>query len=105
ILFPVELVASAVRDSPPLGLWWDTGRSLPHYRWELEAFVFPPVRLRRWDGFRLAMPGEVVVDASIGDSRFHETEPRIRTGRHGKKQRTDACINERALTTAPRIAI
>lgn len=36
----------------------------------LEAAVFPPLRVRRWDELRLGLPGDVAVDASIVDPRF-----------------------------------
>jgi hypothetical protein len=75
VLLSTELIARAASELAPDGLWWDTAAALPYYDWQLEAAVFPPVAIRRWDRLRLAMPGEVALDASIVDPRFSTSTP------------------------------
>jgi hypothetical protein len=72
LLFPAELVSLAAGAAEPLGLWWDFHRSgdLNLVDPQLEAALFPPVPLRRWDRLKFALPGEVAVDAAIADPRF-----------------------------------
>ena len=70
VSLPADLVDSAVREAPPVGLWWDTAPAMPHYNWETQAATFPPMRLRRWDALQFALPGDVAVDASVADPRF-----------------------------------
>jgi hypothetical protein len=69
VLVPAELVAPVARDLQPAGLWWDTAPALAHYDWEVGAAVFPPIRVGRWDALRLALPGDVAVDATVADPR------------------------------------
>jgi hypothetical protein len=72
LLYPAELVCLAVRDLPPQGLWWDfdSAGDLKFVDMDLEAVIFPPMRLRRWDQFTLEMPGDVALFVGITDPRF-----------------------------------
>jgi hypothetical protein len=70
VLVPADLIACAARELRPLGLWWDTAPALPHYGWELQAAVFPPVPLRHWAGLRLGLPGDLLLDAGAVDRRL-----------------------------------
>jgi hypothetical protein len=69
VLVPAELVAPVARHLKPAGLWWDTTPALPHYDWETQAAVFPPLRIHRWDRLRFDMLGNLAMDASIADPR------------------------------------
>jgi hypothetical protein len=75
LLYPADLVCLAVRVLPPQGLWWDFDAvgALNLVDMDLEAVLFPPLRLRRWDQFSLGLPGEVAIDAGVGDTRFSAT--------------------------------
>jgi hypothetical protein len=80
VLFPADLVAPACADVRPAGLWWDLTGCVDRggeFLAEAEAFVLPPVRLVGWDRLSLALPGEVRVDAAVGDPRFR-AEPGVR---------------------------
>ncbi len=76
VLFPSDLVSNAVRTIEVTGLWWSMTETTQAYATDdmgeqpLEAFVFPPVQVNRWDRLTFAMPGEVHMDATISDPRF-----------------------------------
>lgn len=72
LLFPAELVSLTARSAAPAGLWWDLhrGGDLNLVDPQLEAAVFPPVPLRRWDRLAFPLPGEVALDAGVADARF-----------------------------------
>ena len=88
---PADLAGLLVRAVPPGGLWWDTAPAMPHYEWETQTAAFPPVRLGRWDALRLALPGEVDVDATIAD-------PRLRSAGRGRRPRRTCAA---AVTSHP----
>lgn len=70
VLVPAELMAMGVREASPVGLWWDTAPALALYDWQMQAAVFPPLRLHYSDRLAFAMPGEVVLNGSITDPRL-----------------------------------
>lgn len=84
LLMPADLVSLAAKDVTPLGLWWDfsaAGR-LDLFDPDLLAAVFAPLHLRRWDQLRLGLPGEVALDAGIGDPRFRQDVRSCASKRH-----------------------
>lgn len=70
VLVPADLVANVAAVVPPMELWWDTAPMLPHYDWEIQAAVLPPVPMRRWNDLQMTLSGEVAVNAKIGDPRW-----------------------------------
>jgi hypothetical protein len=72
VMVPANLVSHAVRRFEPRELWWDTAPALPHYDWEIQAAMLPPVPLHRWNRLHLVMPGDVAVDARLPNSQASE---------------------------------
>ena len=79
-LLPAAFAATAVAVVPPVELWWDLTPTATFL--EGACAVFPPLPLRRWDAIRRRMPGEVDLDAQIGDPRLQPMRavaPRVRS--------------------------
>lgn len=103
--YPSALVAPAVRDVPPLELWWDLAPAEAYTTNErgLDAAVFPPIPLRRWDDLRLDLCG-IDVDAGIGDPRFAAAQREAGTGRRCPLGLAAAGIRRRLVANSPRPA-
>ncbi len=76
---PVRLaLTAACRYAVRALLYWDVTAALPYFDEACEAFVFPTLRIRRWDDFSGKLPGEVLYDLTPTDPRF---VPRCKTRR------------------------
>ena len=86
LLVPASYVYQAVKDIPPVDLYWDFEGLEDHYVDDLGAFVFPPIPLLRWDKLRFALGtnGTAVLDVNCGvsDVRF-EPQRRFESQRRG----------------------
>jgi hypothetical protein len=49
---------------------WDLSPAMEYYDEALEAFVFPPIRIKKWWNLAGVLPGEIVYDFTPADSRF-----------------------------------
>lgn len=65
VFYSADLASPAAYSFRPLDLWWDVTESEPYMQGTLEAAVFPPVPLARWDKLKLTLPGDVLLDARI----------------------------------------
>jgi hypothetical protein len=73
--FPYSLINEAVMDHrlQTMGEWLDLSGAKEHFRPELGAVVYPPIRLNNWDDFQdgeLQLPGGIKLDVSVADTRF-----------------------------------
>lgn len=77
VYLPSVMVAAAASSSATLvdDMMWDVEPSMPYYREELEAWIFPTLRLglgtdnkRQWYNWRIALPG-VEADFTPADPR------------------------------------
>jgi hypothetical protein len=65
---PADLAAAAAFGRAVDGeLYWDLGPAMDYYRESIDAFVFPPFRLRTGRGWRGVLPGEVAFDFASPD--------------------------------------
>lgn len=69
-LLPADLVSLAGNRVRPIGLFWDFRPAQTFFDEALQAAIFPPLRLHRWDQLRFNLPGDVAMDATIVDPRF-----------------------------------
>lgn len=68
VLMAADLVAGAVKQIRPEGLWWDMSPACTCIHDDVG--VLPPVRLDYWDELVLSLPHDVAADASIIDPRI-----------------------------------
>jgi len=76
ILFPAALAAAACRDIQPLGTWWDFLPAAAHFDSDTAAYILPPIPLTHWDHLRIQPPGNINLNAGIGDPRFDPASSR-----------------------------
>ncbi len=90
---PSNLAALAAKSHAVAeALHWDLAPAMEHYNEAVDAFVFPPLRLKAWQQYTGVLPGEVVFDFTPRDMRFVPPGP--------PKQR---CVSSRsALRLTPR---
>jgi hypothetical protein len=67
VLVPSWLIAHLAMAIRPGALFWDVSGSIGFDDCELEAMIFPPLRIRRWQKWTFCLRGEVLLDATIGD--------------------------------------
>jgi len=70
ILFPAALAAAACHDIQPLGVWWDFSPTAVHFDSDTATYILPPIPLKHWDHLRIQLPGNIHLNAGIGDPRF-----------------------------------
>lgn len=84
-------------------LYWDVTRAMPYYNPACDALIFPTLRLRGWDDFRIPV-GELDVDLTPCDARFKhgrkpvQWQPLDREGRvlKSKMQQAEALRRKQA---------
>jgi len=88
ILWPSDLVGLAAKGIEPTGIWWDICPAGRFTDSDLDAIVFPPLRVHEWDKLRFSLPGDVALDAGINDDRFDRRVGRGELKKHKARRAT-----------------
>jgi hypothetical protein len=70
IFFPADLVVLASNQVSPEELMFDCAGAERFTDGELDAAIFPPMRLHHWDQLRMTSACELDFDAGVSDPRF-----------------------------------